>query len=201
MRLEVRDLQRRLGITTLYVTHDQAEALAMSNTIAVMEGGKIVQEGKPRDIYHRPTTHFVADFVGTANFLVASVVEFPDSDTVMLQTGAGVVRMAMVPGVSKGDEVTLSIRPESIRLSRDPIDGENVVDGSVEQVVFLGEALDCRVRMGEVVLVARQHPSTLVERGDTVRVQLPPELCTLVTEHGVHGVSEVTSGSGSVLEG
>ncbi len=74
-----------------------------------------------------------------------------------------------------------------------------MLEGSVEQVVFLGEALDCRVRVGEVVLVARQHPSTLVERGEVVSVQLPAELCTLVTEHGVHGVSEVTSGSGTVL--
>ena len=84
MRTEVRDLQRRLGVTTLYVTHDQAEALSMSNRIAVMDGGQIVQEGGPRAIYQRPATSFVANFVGASNFIEAEV----------LAAGAGVGRGA-----------------------------------------------------------------------------------------------------------
>jgi iron(III) transport system ATP-binding protein len=186
MRLEVRDLQRRLGITTLYVTHDQAEALAMSNTIAVMENGKIVQEGTPREIYHRPSTHFVADFVGAANFLTAEVAEIGGEETMKLLTGAGVIEAASAPGLRKGDEVMVSIRPENIRVSVDAIDGVNVLDGKIQQVVFLGEAVDCRIEVGSVSLISRLHPSERAEKGDSVKVQLPPDVCTIVTDSGVH---------------
>src|ERR687885_785728 len=89
MRTEVRELQRALGITTLYVTHDQAEALSMSNRIAVMERGRIMQEGTPREIYQRPATRFVADFVGNANFLEATVLGRNELGGMWLETAAG----------------------------------------------------------------------------------------------------------------
>jgi iron(III) transport system ATP-binding protein len=165
----------------------------MSNTIAVMEGGKIVQEGTPREIYHRPSTHFVADFVGIANFLSATVEELGTDETVSLRTGAGVLRTASAPGLTRGDEVTLSIRPENIHIVSDAIDGDNVLDGVVEQVVFLGESLDCRIKVGQVSLISRQHSSVRVERGDAVKVQLPAGACTLVTAQGVHAGASAAS--------
>jgi iron(III) transport system ATP-binding protein len=186
MRLEVRDLQRSLGITTLYVTHDQSEALAMSNRIAVMEGGHIRQEGSPREIYQRPVTAFVASFVGSANFLDATVVERLDGGRSRLRTPGGVLDAACPDAVAVGDEVTLSIRPENVRVHLGEVPpAVNVLPGTVEQAVFLGEAVELRLRIGEAELMTRQHPLLVVRRGDAVSVELPPELCTVITEHGV----------------
>ena len=186
MRLEVRDLQRRLGITTLYVTHDQSEALAMSNRIAVMDGGLIRQEGTPREIYQRPVTAFVASFVGSANFLDATVVETADGGRMRLRTPGGLLEAACPEAVKVGDEVTLSIRPENVRVhTGDAPAVPNVLPGTVEQAVFLGEAVELRLRIGEAELMTRQHPLLIVRRGDAVHVELAPELCTVITEHGV----------------
>ncbi|MFN8622113.1 MAG: ABC transporter ATP-binding protein [Chloroflexota bacterium] len=187
MRLEVRDLQRRLGITTLYVTHDQSEALAMSNRIAVMEGGHIRQEGTPREIYQRPTTHFVAEFVGSANFLDATVVERADGGRMRLATPGGLLEAGCPDAVAVGDQVTLSIRPENVRVHPGvaPAGVPNVLAGTVEQAVFLGEAVELRLRIGDAELMTRQHPLLVVRRGDAVAVELAPELCTVITEHGV----------------
>jgi len=191
MRTEVRDLQRRLGITTLYVTHDQIEALSMSNKIAVMSSGKIVQEGTPREIYQRPVTQFVADFVGSANFMEAEVLG-PGTDGAMkLQTPAGQIEANVPAGVTSGDKVTLSIRPENIYVhTSEPVGTPNVVTGVVEQLMFLGEFLDCRVRSGGVMLFTRQHPTVRIRRGDTVHVELPVELCAVLSD--THGVSAGT---------
>ena len=187
MRTEVRELQRALGITTLYVTHDQAEALSMSNRIAVMEGGRIMQEGTPRQIYQRPATRFVADFVGNANFLEATVVGRNELGGMWLDTPAGRLQASCPEGVSIDERVTLSIRPENLRLHRaQPAGAVNVLPGVIEQQMFLGDALDCRVRVGQASLLARQHPIGATRRGDRVFIEFPVELCTVLTEsHGV----------------
>src|SRR5215212_4179780 len=116
MRSEVRELQRRLKITTLYVTHDQIEALSMSNRIAVMSNGKVVQEGTPREIYQRPATQFVADFVGSTNFMEGEALEGAVGGAMRLQTPVGQVVAVCPEGVRAGEKVTLSIRPENIRV-------------------------------------------------------------------------------------
>ena len=187
MRTEVRELQHALGITTLYVTHDQAEALSMSNRIAVMERGRIMQEGTPREIYQQPATRFVADFVGNANFLEATVVGRNDLGGMWLETSAGRLQASCPAGVSLDERVTLSIRPENVRVHRSQPSGvANVLPGVVEQQMFLGDALDCRVRVGGANLLTRQHPTGGTRRGDHVFVELPVELCTVLTEaHGV----------------
>jgi iron(III) transport system ATP-binding protein len=188
MRTEVRELQRRLGITTLYVTHDQLEALSMSNTIAVMSNGKIVQEGTPREIYQKPVTQFVADFVGSANFMDADVLGGGSGGMMRLQTPAGQLEANCPPGVTTGDKVIVSIRPENITVhTTEPVGTSNVVPGTVEQLMFLGEFLDCRVRCGSVTLFTRQHPTVRLRRDDNVFVELPPELCAVLSE--THGVS------------
>jgi iron(III) transport system ATP-binding protein len=187
MRTEVRELQRALGITTLYVTHDQAEALSMSNRIAVMERGQIMQEGTPREIYQRPATRFVADFVGNANFLEATVVGRNDLGGMWLETAAGRLQASCPEGVTVDERVTLSIRPENVRVHRtQPASAVNVLPGVIEQQMFLGDALDCRVRVGQATLLTRQHPTGGTRRGDNVFIEFPVELCTVLTEsHGV----------------
>ena len=188
MRTEVRELQRALGITTLYVTHDQAEALSMSNRIAVMEHGRIMQEGPPREIYQRPATRFVADFVGNANFLEATVRGRSGPVSMVLDTPAGPLQASCPEGVQPGEQVTLSIRPENLRVHKvQPTGGANVLPGIIEQQMFLGDSLDCRIRVGEASLLSRQHPMGATRRGDQVYVEFPVELCTVLTE--AHGVS------------
>jgi iron(III) transport system ATP-binding protein len=187
MRGEVRDLQRRLNITTLYVTHDQLEALSMSNRIAVMSKGKIVQEGTPREIYQRPATQFVADFVGTANFMEGEVLGPGSAGGMRLETPAGKLEAVCPEGVDRGEKVTLSIRPENIRLhTTEPSGGINILPGTVEQMMFLGEFIDCRVRVGGSLLFTRQHPTVQVRNGDNVYLELPVELCAVITDtHGM----------------
>lgn len=187
LRTELRNLQRRLGITTLYVTHDQTEALSMSNTIAVMHEGRIAQESSPRTIYQRPNSRFVANFVGGTNFIDARVSSVDDGDGTILESSFGSVSAVCPDGTAVGEEVTLAIRPENVRLHLEAAHGKNVFPGTVEEIMFLGEYLDCRVRLGQSVLLTRQHPTSQFRPGDDVHVELPVALCAILTER--HGVS------------
>jgi iron(III) transport system ATP-binding protein len=181
MRTELRNLQRQLGITTLYVTHDQAEALSMSSRIAVMSGGQIVQEATPREIYLKPASRFVAEFVGSTNFASAEVIEV-NADGMVLRAPIGIVHVPRDGSMNSGDAVTLFARPENIRAHTSHPGGRNVFDGTVEEVTFLGEVLDCRVRVGEQVLTLRQHPTLELSPGRAVHVELPADLCTVLPD-------------------
>jgi iron(III) transport system ATP-binding protein len=186
MRTEIRELQRRLGITTLYVTHDQAEALSMSDRIAVLSEGRIVQEGTPREIYHAPASRFVADFVGTSNVLEGRVSGSGSDGRMVLETSAGRLEVACPARVSAGDRVTVAVRPEDIVLHRAESALPNVLPGTLVRVVFLGDYLHCELEVGGAVLFTRQHPMTTLRRGDRVFVELPSDLCTVFSDaHGV----------------
>src|SRR5919199_2287248 len=121
LRVELLGLQRQVGITTLYVTHDQVEALSMSSRIAVMNQGRIVQEGTPREVYEHPNSDFVARFVGTANFLPGTIAgRAAEPAHVVVETSIGPVEAAAPPGRAAGDALTLTVRPENIRLVPGP---------------------------------------------------------------------------------
>jgi iron(III) transport system ATP-binding protein len=187
MRTEIRDLQRRLRITTLYVTHDQVEALSMSNRIAVMANGKIVQEGNAREIYQEPATRFVADFVGSTNFLEAQVLGPGRSEgTMVLRTPAGDLEAVCPSGVTVGEQVVVSLRPENIQIhTEEPVGLPNVLAGTVQRLMFLGEFLDCRVRVGGAEFFTRQHPTTRLRGEQAVWVEVAPQLCAVLSEeHG-----------------
>jgi iron(III) transport system ATP-binding protein len=198
MRAEMREVQRRIGITTLYVTHDQVEALSMSNRIAVMSHGKIVQEGAPREIYHQPKTRFVADFIGTTNFLEAEVLGPSSDDTMRLRTAAGDLDARCPAGVRVGDDVSISVRPENIRVSAEPMLERNALEGVLERQFFLGEFLDCRVRVGATTLLCRQHPTMRFHRNDKVWIEIPPELCVVLSDE--FGVSADFDGGETEVE-
>ncbi|MDO8691228.1 MAG: ABC transporter ATP-binding protein, partial [Dehalococcoidia bacterium] len=136
MRLELRDLQRRIGVTTIYVTHDQMEALALSNVIAVMQDGNIVQTGAPREMYENPNCKFVADFFGSTNFLEGKL-STRTGDYATVETQHGVIHCA-VPNGSIGENVLVSVRPENIEVSRTADGPNNVFPAKVEQAAFLG---------------------------------------------------------------
>jgi len=179
MRFELKRLQRELGITTVYVTHDQGEALALSDTIGVMNDGQVVQVGSPRAIYERPASRFVADFVGTTNFVVGRVVA-PDDvrpGHVRVDTEIGPLCAYAGDVLAPGDAVLLSIRPEDVELVAADRRGDNVRQGVIDHHVFLGEATDVHVKVGERVLLARAHPRVAAQVGAAIGLALDPAKC------------------------
>ena len=179
MRFELKRLQRELKITTVYVTHDQSEALALSHKVAVMNQGRIQQIGTPRDIYERPQTQFVADFVGTTNFVEGVVRESCAEDRFyMIDTEIGLLHSYSVETVKPGDKVILSIRPEDVRLSQQPLEaGTNVLNGVVNQKVFLGESLDWVVTVGSRTVLSRTHPTIYTRIGEPVWARIDAAKC------------------------
>ena len=146
MRQEIRRLCKSTGITTVYVTHDQEEALSMADRMAVLKDGRLQQLGPPQVLYQQPRTRFVAEFLGETNLLPATVAG-RDGDKVRLDTVVGQV-VANVPksGVPSGGNVTCSIRPESFRWS--PSDNASSLTGEVEDIVFLGDLTQSVVSFG-----------------------------------------------------
>jgi iron(III) transport system ATP-binding protein len=179
LRFELKRLQRELRITTVYVTHDQSEALALSHEIAVMNEGRIQQIGSPRNIYERPNNAFVADFVGSTNFLDGSVLG-PDGgeNQYRVRTPIGDVTVLATETFAANDKVLVSVRPEDVELTEaKPQHTSNVWQGIVDQKVFLGEVLDFQVKLGDRILLSRQHPSLRTPIGNSIYIQLDPEKC------------------------
>ena len=181
MRFEIKRLQRELGLTTVYVTHDQGEALALSHEIAVMSEGRIVQIGSPRAIYERPGSQFVADFVGLTNFIDA-VVEQPDPADGLYRVASeiGTICVFSNEPLARGDKVLISIRPEDIELSESPLEGANALEAKADQKVFLGEYTDFHVKIGARSLLARAHPSLTTPVGQTLYTRMNPQKCILI---------------------
>ncbi len=153
VRGEIRDLQRRLDITTVFVTHDQDEALSIAHVIVVMRGGHIEQVGSPLEIYQRPATPFVADFIGACNLLPAEVVEVRDG-AARLRFGDGATASAPADGLSPGGRATLAIRPEKLRMraATAVAQGSESVRGVVRSASYLGSRTSYEVDAGGAVL-------------------------------------------------
>jgi spermidine/putrescine ABC transporter ATP-binding subunit len=172
MRDELRAIQRSVGITTVFVTHDQAEALGLSDRIAVMSRGRIEQLGAPREIYERPANRFVADFIGASTVLRGRAVA---RDLVALAPGL-TIRVAAGEALRAGEEVELVIRPERVRLAGGP--GEGTAEARIEGLVYQGSLTEVMARLGDgqrvLVFVTEPAPMRLAP-GQTVHLQLPPE--------------------------
>ena len=139
MQLELKALQARVGITFVFVTHDQEEALTMADRIAVMNHGKVLQIGTPIEIYERPNCRFVADFIGESNFLDGRVTAVDGHFCTVEVADHGIVTGQVGPGVRVGDEVTVSVRPEKIRLfDKQPERRVNIFPVTVEMVAYIG---------------------------------------------------------------
>jgi iron(III) transport system ATP-binding protein len=175
-RFELRELVKRLGITTLYVTHDQLEALTMSDVVGVMAQGSIVQEGPPREIYQSPRERFVANFIGLSNFLEGKVKKAGPIGEV--ETSSGGLKCILPDGVAAGESVVIAVRPEDVNLYTGPsAEKENILEGQVEAVIFLGDSLECQVAVGAQRIRVKLHPSSTVARGQTLRLELPQPCC------------------------
>lgn len=139
VRVELRTIQQELGLTVIYVTHDQLEALSMSDQIVVFNKGAIDQYGTPHEIYYKPRTQYVADFIGTTNFIEAVVMQSKEGTaTVSYGFGGDNVTITTDEKLTEGEEVLLSVRPESLRLNHPDISGFNIM-GEVQSSMFLGE--------------------------------------------------------------
>jgi iron(III) transport system ATP-binding protein len=187
MRFELKQIQRDTGVTTVYVTHDQTEALALSHEIAVMNEGSIVQIGTPREIYERPRSRFVADFIGRTNLLDAKVAAADGAGHYRLGTAFGELHGLSVDPLKVGDTVALSVRPEDIELSETRPDGPNVCTGRVSAKVFLGDTVDFQVAVGSQLLLATAHPTLRTPVGDPIYLRVSTEKCIALAADGGQG--------------
>jgi iron(III) transport system ATP-binding protein len=182
VRGELRRLQKRLGTTALYVTHDQDEAMSLSDRIVVMRDGQIEQVGTPEDVYARPASHYVADFVGRINVLPGRVVERVAGRASIETLGH---RIELAAERCPTDAVLLLARPEALRIVAETA---RAMDGVVEELEYRGDQIEYRVRVGPALLIAIESALDLTRRvreGDRVGVEL--------VEHALH----VLSGDGS----
>ncbi|HUP96876.1 MAG TPA: TOBE domain-containing protein, partial [Usitatibacter sp.] len=159
--------------------HDQSEALALSHEIAVMNEGRIQQIGSPREIYERPVNSFVADFVGSTNFIDGAILGPAEGDNrYRVRTEIGDLSVLATETFRPEEKVLISVRPEDVELTEArPSAATNVREGVVDQKVFLGEVLDFQVKLGSRTLLSRQHPSLRTPVGNPIFVQLDPEKC------------------------
>lgn len=182
MRVELKQLLQELNISSLYVTHDQIEALAMSDSVAVMSTGTILQIGSPSSIYHRPENEFVAEFMGTANFLKGEALADAHPGTLgKVKTDHGVWQSPLPQGVREGDQVLVCIRPENFTMARGKhlLEG-NILVGEVELATFLGETYDCLIKAGDDELRVRVHHSLAPRQNEKVFLGVNPELCSIL---------------------
>jgi iron(III) transport system ATP-binding protein len=181
MRFELKRLQRDLGLRSVYVTHDQVEALALSSRLAVIREGRVEQIGTPHEIYRKPANRFVAGFIGTSKFITGTATAREDG-LLTVTTGQGRLRVAPVDGVVTGDRVTLAVRPESVGLSEEQPRGTmpNEFTGEVVTQRFLGDAVDHLVTVNTLELRARVHPHRAVSAGQTVTLHIDPADITLI---------------------
>ncbi len=181
LRFELKRLQRELGITSIYVTHDQVEALALSSKIAVMSNGTVMQLGRPRDIYENPNSRFVAEFIGTSNFITGTVASV-DGESVTVETTEGRLRVRSTAAVSVGSDAIVSIRPEAVALSVSSASGTapDEWSGQVVTRAFLGDSVDHVVQVGKVEIRNRSNPDTSFEPGTQVSLRMDPDKLALV---------------------
>jgi putative spermidine/putrescine transport system ATP-binding protein len=193
LRHEIRSIQRQLGITTVYVTHDQEEALSLSDRVVVMSEGRIEQIGTPSEIYNFPATPFVASFVGTLNLLNSQVVDAADG---RLSIEGQEVRSAKpITTARNGDTVSVALRPESISLG-EGTNGANHLRGAVDEVSFLGSIVRIRIRFPTgtaISLDTFNDPSLRTPpHGSTVTVTFPPEACLVLDRAATEAEVAVT---------
>ncbi len=176
MRFELRQIQKRVGTTSIYVTHDQAEAMTLSDTLAVMHDGRVHQVGTAEQIYTSPETPFVADFIGLTNLIPVKIgngfVTFDDSE----------IDCNVPEALKTSDKATLSIKAENLKIFRTPGMERNVLRGEVVASAYLGDVRDYRIRIGERLIRVRTDPSVVLSKGDEIAVHVRPENCVVIDE-------------------
>jgi len=176
MRFELRALQQRLGITSIYVTHDQQEAMVIADRVVLMHGGKIAQIGSPQEIYNRPASLFAAEFIGLTNAIRGEVVSAGGaSESAHVRLHNGLMLTSTNTGLPAGTAVDVMCRPEHVRIIPDGTGRENSFRAQIEESVFLGNLSDVGIRLGELRLRSQVSPAAAWPAASDVWVQLPPE--------------------------
>ena len=184
MQLELKALQQQLGITFIYVTHDQEEALTMSDRIAVMSKGKIQQLGTPVEVYERPSNKFVADFIGESNFLEGKIKSISGNEASVFipSLSAELIGMPISEGIVKGEDVNVCIRPEKIRIADKGVVNQNMFRATVTNTVYIGvdtkvfvDAHDAKLKVWEQNRISRLDPKSFYMVGQEVWLMLMPE--------------------------
>jgi len=179
-RKELRAFLGELRITAVYVTHDRVEALALSDSIAVMRAGRIIEIGSPQKIYFDADHEFVADFIGRANLIGATVTGHQNGLTT-IESGLGAIH-CQHRDLPVGSKATLCVRPEFVRITGDEIsEGQNIINGRVESLEFIGEVYEAEILAGQERLLARIDPDIIVKEGASVSISLAPAHCLLVS--------------------
>jgi putative spermidine/putrescine transport system ATP-binding protein len=174
LRHEIRTIQRQLGITTVYVTHDQEEALSLSDRVVVMSEGRVEQIGTPFEIYNFPATPFVASFVGTLNILPARII---DAGTGRLSVAGQEIRISKRVEGQPGSTISLALRPEMVTLGQG-VEGSNHLLGTVADVTFLGSIVRLRIQVADELItldVFNEPTLRLPDIGASISIAFPPE--------------------------
>ena len=177
MRRELKLIQHRLNITTLFVTHDQEEALSMSDRVAIMDAGRLLRVATPDEIYENPEFEFVADFVGQTNILDATVVEAGDSGMrVSIRHGLDLIATPG-PSANTGSKVRLMIRPEKIELSQQQVSGPNALEGTISFVEYQGSIIRYTAQISDdfALYVETQNKTLPFKPGQPAWIRIPPE--------------------------
>jgi iron(III) transport system ATP-binding protein len=184
MRFELVELQRRLGQTSLYVTHDQSEAMLMSDRIILMKDGEMIQSGSPRDLYDRPASRFAAEFIGNANILEGDIVRSTGDGGALVSLRDGLTvegRFSRPESARPSGPIVVCIRSESILRAREADDGANGFDAEVTSVNFLGPVVTCLLRVGGISLRAELPARNPPSVGETIRIRIEPAAAILVS--------------------
>jgi iron(III) transport system ATP-binding protein len=190
MRTELRRVQRQLKVTTVFVTHDQIEALSLSNEIAVMQDGNIVQQGRPRDLYFHPDSEFVGNLVGAANLITGVVHTVGDVDSdgirrveVATDLGTVVCEDASEQALNTGMNCSVLVRPEAVLMHHsEPEQRENIFVGRVDLGLFIGEGVEHEVTVGPIGLKIKVPTSVRFRRDDKVYVEIPSKSCVVFAQ-------------------
>ena len=186
LRFEIKSLVRRMGITAVYVTHDQAEAMVISDRIAVMDSGNVVQIGNPQDIYQEPANRFVADFIGTMNFMTGEIVDVMEKENaVLVRTEFSDQMMCTSPDIEAaipGASVYASIRPEDVEVfSESPQVAQNVFKGKIVHKAYLGNFLFFFVSVNDTMIRVQAPHHLPQDEGQDVFLYLNPQKCMILT--------------------
>lgn len=186
MQIELKRLQKKLGITFVYVTHDQEEAMTMSDRIAVMRDGVILQMGAPMEIYERPATRFVADFIGESNVLEGRVTGVKEG-VLSVETPAGGVR-CWGQGFGVGDALCVAIRPEYLRISREPVDGFSL-PATVKDFIYMGALIKTSLDLknGQEVKLSRLEADSSLREGEAVHLWWEAEKAVAIHDDSRQG--------------
>jgi spermidine/putrescine ABC transporter ATP-binding subunit len=191
MQLELKNLNKQLGITFVYVTHDQEEALTMSDRIAVMDHARVAQLGTPAEIYENPRTAFVAKFIGESNFFEGQVVDRSNTHCIVRRQDGGTFRVPNQPAMLEGSQVRVAVRPEWMDVSRPEAvpPGENALAGTIRDVIYLGETMHVIVSVpgSDEITIAVRNEGQLIKplpwkRGDAVAIAWLPEDCQILED-------------------